>query len=56
MKAPNTSHQNRQIVGFSLSPDMAKAVKEEAAKRGVSLRVLFEEIWKLYKTQPKAKS
>ena len=37
--------ENRQIVGFSLDPAMAKAVKEEAAKRGISLRTLFEEMW-----------
>ena len=39
---------NRQIVGFSLSLQMAKAVKEEAAKRGISLRTLFEEMWSDY--------
>lgn len=39
---------DRRIVGFSLSPDMATDVKNEAAKRGISLRKLFEEIWSEY--------
>lgn len=38
----------RQIVGFSLSPSMAREVKTEAAQRGLSLRSLFEEMWTLY--------
>jgi len=38
----------RQIVGFSLSPEMARAVKAEAAYRGLSLRKLFEELWAGY--------
>jgi len=41
----NKPQDNRQIVGFSLSPDMARDVKTEAARRGVSLRKLFEEMW-----------
>jgi hypothetical protein len=45
----------RQILGFSLAPDMARAVKAEAARRGVSLRKLFEEMWSEYeKKKPKA--
>jgi hypothetical protein len=49
---------NRQILGISLTPEMARAVKGEAARRGLSLRKLFEEIWSEYeKTRPaKAKS
>lgn len=38
----------RQIVGFSLSPELARAVKAEAGRRGLSLRKLFEEMWGLY--------
>lgn len=45
------THQNRRIVGFSLDPKMAEAVKDEAERRGVSLRKLFEEMWELYRTQ-----
>ena len=41
----------RQIIGFSLSPDLASQVKMEAAARGLSLRDLFTEIWGLYKAK-----
>lgn len=40
-----TSQKNRQIVGFSLSVERAREVKAEAAKRGISLKDLFEELW-----------
>jgi hypothetical protein len=43
--------QPRQIVGFSLSPALAAEVKNEAAKRNLSLRKLFDEMWTLYKTK-----
>lgn len=39
----------RQIVGFSLPPELATDVKLEAARRGVSLRKLFEEVWREYR-------
>lgn len=42
------SHKNRQIVGFSLPPDLAQTVKVEAARRNISLKQLFEELWQLY--------
>lgn len=38
----------RQIVGFSLAPDLAAKVKVEAARRQLTLRKLFEEMWTLY--------
>lgn len=38
----------RQIVGLSLSPETASAVKAEAARRNISLKKLFEEMWALY--------
>ncbi len=41
----------RQIVGFSLRPDLAAAVKVEAARRNISLRDLFGEMWTLYKAE-----
>ena len=47
-KAVKAPRANRQIVGFSLSREQARKVKAEAAKRGVSLRKLFEELWELY--------
>jgi hypothetical protein len=50
----NTDSKNakraRQIVGFSLSPELAREVKAEAAKRGVALKILFEEIWAAHKS------
>lgn len=52
---PNPSHRNRQIVGFSLAPEMARAVKAEAAQRGLSLRKLFEELWQLYLAEKKGR-
>lgn len=51
-KGPD-SRRDRQIVGFSLSPERAREVKQEAARRGLSLRKLFEELWELYKAQPR---
>lgn len=42
---------SRQIVGFSLSPEMAADIKVEAARRGLSLRQLLEEMWGQYKTK-----
>lgn len=45
--------RNRQIVGFSLSPETATAVKAEAARRKVSLRKLFEEMWEGYAAKGK---
>lgn len=49
------THQTpRKIVGISMSPSMAAEVKEEAAKREMSLRKLFEEMWALYKDNKKS--
>jgi hypothetical protein len=56
-RQPNRT-RTRQIVGISLAPEMARAVKAEAGRRGISLRKLFEELWTQYeKTKPaKARS
>jgi hypothetical protein len=43
----------RQIVGFSLPPEQASAVKMEAARRGVSLKKIFDEMWTLYQKRTK---
>jgi len=51
---PASGHRNRQIVGFSLPPDVAVEVKTEAARRNISLRDLFSELWALYKKQKAA--
>jgi hypothetical protein len=45
----------RQIVGFSLPPETALEVKVEAARRQLSLRKLFEEMWASYKQGNKTK-
>jgi hypothetical protein len=38
----------RRIIGFSLSQELARKVKVEAARRQISLKKLFEEMWTLY--------
>lgn len=43
--------RRRQIVGISLSPEMAAAVKTEAARRKLSIRKLFEELWADYEAK-----
>lgn len=45
----DTHARPRQIVGFSLDPEMAREVKAAAATKGLSLKKLFEEIWRVYK-------
>lgn len=44
----------RKIVGISMSPSMAVELKEEAAKREMSLRKLFEQMWTLYQENKKS--
>lgn len=46
----------RQIVGLSLPPELAREVKAEAARRGLSLRALFEELWTKYKKDQRQKA
>ena len=41
--------RDRKIIGFSLPPELAAQVKMEAARRNVSLRNLFVEMWSIYK-------
>jgi hypothetical protein len=52
--APRQDLKTRQIVGFSLPPALASEVKIEAAKRNLSLRKLFGEMWTLYKMKKTA--
>ncbi|MGP2490319.1 hypothetical protein ACTDI4_01640 [Mesorhizobium sp. PUT5] len=47
-EAPKSTKGNRQIVGLSLSPELARDLKVEAAERKMSLRKLFEEMWADY--------
>jgi hypothetical protein len=44
-----TEQPSRKILGVSLSVALARDVKEEAARRGISLKRLFEEMWELYR-------
>ena len=46
---PTSKAQPRKIVGLSLPPEVTAELKMEAARRGVSLRALFLEMWTLYK-------
>lgn len=57
-QAPSRTREKttRQIVGFSLSPEQAAAVKVEAARRGLSLKKLFDEMWTLYQSSNNQKS
>jgi len=51
MKKPKSTpskRQPRQIIGLSLPPEIAAEVKIEAARRGISLRKLFVEMWSRY--------
>ena len=40
--------KDRKILGISMSPTMAGDIKAEAARRNISLRKLFEELWSMY--------
>jgi hypothetical protein len=53
MSTKSTSHKPgvRQVVGFSLPPDLAHKVKAEAGRRNLSLRKLFVELWDIYEKQ-----
>lgn len=53
-KSPDTHKNPRQIVGISLTPEMAREVKAYAGESGLSLRKLFEEMWQSYKKQKRA--
>jgi hypothetical protein len=50
----NRNEVRRQIVGFSLPPALAAEVKMEAARRNLSLRRLFAEMWAIYKERKPA--
>jgi hypothetical protein len=45
--APGT-RKERQILGISLTPEVAQAFKAEAARKGVSPNKLFMELWQDY--------
>ena len=50
IKAKTSAKQkDRIILGLSLRPELAREVKADAAKRGITIRSLFEELWATYK-------
>jgi hypothetical protein len=49
----STKERGRKIIGFSLSPELARKVKMEAGSRQLSLKKLFEEMWALYQKHGK---
>lgn len=53
MSEDNRKKKGRKIIGFRMTPALATEVKVEAARRGVSLRRLFEEMWEIYKEKIK---
>ena len=55
MEKTRPTARDRQIVGFSLAPATADAVKMEAARRKLTLRKLFEEMWDDYTIKHKPK-
>lgn len=46
MTAPTDTRRARRIIGRSLDTELAAKVK--AARRGIPLRKLFEDMWELY--------
>lgn len=48
-KAPAAPRQSRlAMVGVRMTPDRETEVKVEAARRGLSVAALFDEIWQAY--------
>lgn len=47
--------KDSQIIGLRLSLSLARDVKEEAARRGMRINKLFEEMWTLYRNSRKGK-
>lgn len=45
------SRPNTQVVGFRISPDLARELKAEAKIRQLRLNQLLAEMWKLYRNQ-----
>jgi hypothetical protein len=41
--------QVSQIIGIRLDPQLARQVKAEAARRGIGMNKLFQELWASYK-------
>jgi predicted HicB family RNase H-like nuclease len=50
------SSEESQVLGFRLDPKLARRVKAEAARRGMKLNTLFEELWADYEKNHQQKS
>lgn len=50
-KQQKSAKKPRQIVGISLTPELASKVKAEAGRRNIALKKLFEEMWEIYEKQ-----
>jgi hypothetical protein len=42
------TRKKTQIIGIHFSPEMAKSIKEEAARRNMKINRLFHELWEDY--------
>jgi hypothetical protein len=49
------SRKETRTIGFRLPADLAQSVKAEAARRGIMLNRLFEEMWDLYRKSKSGK-
>jgi hypothetical protein len=47
-RQPKPNQPRRAMVGIRMTPDRETEVKVEAARRGVSVATLFDEIWQAY--------
>jgi hypothetical protein len=47
-RQPKPSQPRRAMVGIRMTHDRETEVKVEAARRGVSVATLFDEIWQAY--------
>jgi hypothetical protein len=47
-RQPKPRQPRRAMVGIRMTPDRETEVKIEAARRGVSVATLFDEIWQAY--------
>lgn len=45
----------RKILGVSLAPEVAAAIKTEAARRDITVKTLVLEMWGVYKIKNKLK-
>ena len=46
--ASHDQTERRLVLGIRVTPDLRRQVKVEAARRGLTLAQLFEEMWKAY--------